>query len=291
MKKISGPVYTAPLLIWMTVLFVVPICIIFLYSFLTKGLHGGVIWRFTLTPYISLANWTFIQVTLNTLLIAILSTAIMVLLALPASYCIARSRYKNFLLMLVIIPFWTDFIIRIYAWIAILGNNGIINSFLINWGVIGAPIQLLYNKWAVITVTAYTYLPYAILPLYSSIEKFDFHLLEAARDLGATKSQSIFKILLPNVKAGISTAIIFTFIPAFGSYAVPQILGGRDSLMLGNIIARELTITRNWPLAASISVCITLITTIGVLLFMRLNRSATSAVKTKVVAELDEEVA
>jgi len=273
----------------MATLFVVPIAIIIAYSFMSKGLYGGVVPRFSLNAYAALFNSTFMQVTFNTLLIAVVSTILMVSLALPASYCIARSRYKNVLLMLVIIPFWTDFIIRIYSWIAVLGNNGIVNSLLVGWGVLGAPVQLLYNKYAVMVVTTYTYLPYAILPLYSSIEKFDFTLLEAARDLGASKSQSIFRILLPNVKGGISTSVIFTFIPAFGSYAVPQILGGRDSLMLGNIIARELTITRNWPLAASISVAITVLTTLGVLLFMRSNRSATEAVKTAAVAEKEEE--
>jgi spermidine/putrescine transport system permease protein len=128
----------------------------------------------------------------------------------------------------------------------------------------------LYNKWAVILVTTYTYLTFAILPLYSTIEKFDFSLLEAARDLGATKWQSILKVLLPNIRAGITTAVLFTFIPSFGSYAIPQILGGSDSLMLGNIIARELTITRNWPLAASISVVLTIITLRLVWSFLRI---------------------
>jgi spermidine/putrescine transport system permease protein len=129
----------------------------------------------------------------------------------------------------------------------------------------------------VVVVLVYTYLPFAILPLYSSIEKFDFSLLEAARDLGATKAQSMFKVLLPNIKAGITTAVLFTFIPAFGQYAIPQIVGGKDSFMMGTIIARELTVTRNWPLSSSISMVLTLITTIGVLLFLRFSRSAVEA--------------
>jgi spermidine/putrescine transport system permease protein len=186
---------------------------------------------------------------------------------------------------LIIIPFWTNFLIRIYAWIAILGNNGFLNSLLLSTNIIPDHIQFLYNKYAVILVTAYTYLPFAILPLYSTIEKFDFSLLEAAQDLGASKWQSIKKVLLPNIRGGITTAVLFTFIPAFGSYAIPQILGGSDSLMLGNVIARELTVTRNWPLASSISVVLTIITTLGVLVFMRLNRNAAESSRKITVVE------
>ena len=194
--------------------------------------------------------------------------------ALPTAYFIARSRHKNVFLFLVIIPFWTNFLIRIYAWIALLGNNGFLNESLVHTGLAHGYTQFLYNQYAVIIVLTYAYLPFAILPLYSTIEKFDFSLLEAARDLGATKAQAIIKVLLPNIKSGITTAVLFTFIPAFGQYAVPQLVGGRDSFMLGNVIARELTVTRNWPLASSISAVLTLVTTAGVLIFMRLNRGA-----------------
>lgn len=128
----------------------------------------------------------------------------------------------------------------------------------------------------------YTYLPYAILPLYSAIEKFDFSLLEAARDLGATRTQAVFRVLLPNIKAGITTAVLFTFIPAFGQYAVPQLVGGRDSFMLGTVIARELTVSRNWPLASAIAAALTVMTTLSVLAFMRLNRSAGELIRESV---------
>jgi len=268
-----------PVALWISVFFVVPISIIFLYSFLEKGLYGGVVWKFSLDAEYALSNSTFLKVALITIVLSIAATIITLLLALPTAYFIARSAYKNFLLFLVIIPFWTNFLIRIYAWIAILGNNGFLNNFLINTGITHTYTQFLYNPFAVVIVLVYTYLPFALLPLYSTIEKFDFSLLEAARDLGATKSQSIFRVLLPNIKTGITTAILFTFIPAFGQYAVPQLVGGRNSFMLGNIIARELTVTRNWPLSSSISMVLTLITTIGVLLFLRLNRSAGMNIK------------
>ncbi len=288
MRRNAGPLYVAPLAIWLTVFFIVPLGIIALYSFMSKGIYGGVVYRLSLQGYKALFNPTFLTVGLSTLVIAASSTLIMVLLALPCAYFIARSTQKNLFLFLVIIPFWTNFLIRIYSWIAILGNNGFLNNLLLATGLTSHHMQFLYNKYAVVLVTVYTYLPFAILPLYSTIEKFDFSLLEAAQDLGATKMQSIFRVLIPSIRGGITTAVIFTFIPAFGSYAIPQILGGSDSLMVGTIIARELTVTRNWPLASSISMVLTVITTFGVVIFMRLNRSAVEKIRTDMVAEKEE---
>jgi spermidine/putrescine transport system permease protein len=281
MKKNYGPVYVAPLTVWLGVFFVIPVSIILYYSFLKKGFNGGVIHEFSLDAFRALYNPTIFKIAFNTLWVACASTAVMVALAIPASYFMARSRHKNLYMLLVIVPFWTNFLIRVYAWMAILGNNGILNSTLLSMGLIHEHIQFLYNTNAVILVTVYTYLPFAILPLYSTIEKFDFSLVEAARDLGATKLTATLRVLLPNIRGGITTAVLFTFIPAFGNYAVPQIIGGSDSYMLGNVIARELTVTRNWPLASSISMALTALTTLGVLLFMRLNRSSMESAREK----------
>jgi spermidine/putrescine transport system permease protein len=279
MRRNLGPVYTMPMALWITAFFVVPIAIIAVCSFLAKGTYGGVVGRFSLDAYTSLANSGLAFVALKTLLQSAAATIITLILAIPASYYIARSKYKNVLLFLVIIPFWTNFLIRIYAWIAILGTNGFLNGFLVSTGALSAPVQFLYNQYAVIIVLAYTYLPFAILPLYANIEKFDFSLIEAAQDLGATKFQAMARVLLPNIRPGIITAILFTFIPAFGQYAVPQLVGGRDSFMLGNIIARELTVSRNLPLSSSISVVLTLITMAGVLLFVKLQARASQKIR------------
>jgi spermidine/putrescine transport system permease protein len=184
----------------------------------------------------------------------------------------AKSKNQTVLLLLVIIPFWTNFLIRVYAWIAILGNNGFLNDVLLKLGLVKDYIQFLYNQEAVILVLVYMYLPYAILPLFSTIDKFDFSLLEAARDLGATKFQSMTKVLLPNIRSGLFTAVLFTFIPIFGAYAVPLLIGGKDSYMLGNVIADQLTKTRNWPLASSISMVITVVTTAGVMIMLALQK-------------------
>lgn len=267
----AGRLYSAPIGIWITAFFVAPMLIIFAYSFMGRGLYGGVEPRFSLEAYRALWNPIFGRVTLVTLWIAVASTVLTILIAVPCSYYMARSG-RSGLLLLVIIPFWTNFLIRIYAWIAILGNNGFLNDILVGLGITQDYTQFLYNRTAVIIVLVYTYLPYAILPLYSTIEKFDFTLLEAARDLGAGHYQSLARVLLPSIRSGIFTAVLFTFIPTFGAYAVPQLIGGQDSFMLGNIIARELTVTRNWPLSSAISVVITLITTAGLMAYLGINR-------------------
>ncbi|HOZ71996.1 MAG TPA: ABC transporter permease [Spirochaetales bacterium] len=275
MRREPGGLYAAPSTIWLTVFFLAPLAIIVAYSFLTPGVRGGVEWKPTLDAYRAIANPTFAKVTLNTILVAIGATAITLLIALPCGYYMARSERQTLLLMLVMIPFWTNFLIRIYAWIAILGNEGFLNDILLALGLVDESVQFLYNRGAVMLVLVYTYLPYAILPLYSTIDKFDFSLLEAARDLGASKLGAITRVLLPNVKGGILTAFLFTFIPIFGAYAVPLLVGGTESYMLGNLIADELTKSRDWPLASAISLVITLVTTIGVLLLLRANGAST----------------
>jgi spermidine/putrescine transport system permease protein len=262
-KRNYGLAYASPLAVWITVFFVAPILIIVGCSFLSRDLYGGAVWPLSTEAYESLVNPVFGRVAFNTLVISLASTVLTIGIALPCGLYMARSKNKNILLILIVIPFWTNFLIRIYAWIAILGNSGFINDLLRALRITSAYVPLLYNDWAVVIVLVYTYLPYAILPLYSTIEKFDFSLLEAARDLGASHVQSLRKILMPNIRGGITTAVLFTFIPIFGTYAVPLLVGGKDSVMLGQIIADQILKTRNWPLASSISIVITFVTTVA----------------------------
>ena len=270
MGKKGGFSYYISLLLWLTAFFVIPTLIIAVISFLKKGPYGGVIfWQFSLDAYTNLFDKVFLKIIFKTLEISVWVTVVTLILALPTAYFISRSKLKSFWLLLIIIPFWTNFLVRIYSVIAILGNNGIVNKALQLVFNLDGPIQLLYNKNAVIIVTVYIYLPYAILPLYSSIEKFDFSLLDAARDLGATKFKAMVKVFLPGIKSGLISAIILTFIPAVGSYAVPDLLGGNDALMLGNIIGKRLLDARDWPIASAVSMLLIVFTTIAVLLFMR----------------------
>lgn len=267
MKRNFGRAYAAPEALWLTVFFAAPLAIIVAYSFMKRDLYGGVLPQASLDAYRSLANPTLLVVAWRTLWVSFAATAITILVALPCGYSIARSGNQAMRLFLIIVPFWTNFIIRVYAWIAILGNEGFVNDILRALGLTTDSVQFLYNQGAVILVLVYMYLPYAILPLFSSIDKFDFTLLEAARDLGATRMQALRKILLPNIRGGLITAVLFTFIPIFGAYAVPLLVGGKDSYMLGNVIADQVTKTRNWPLASSISMGVTVLTGIAAILF------------------------
>jgi spermidine/putrescine transport system permease protein len=176
----------------------------------------------------------------------------------------AKSKHQTLLLFLIIIPFWTNSLIRIYAWISILSTEGFLNTFLIKMGIVDQGMHMIYNNGAVILVLIYMYLPFAILPLFTTIDKFDFSLLEAARDLGASKLGAIIKVMFPNIKSGLSTSFIFTFIPIFGAYTVPLLVGGKESTMIGNIIVDQVSKTRNWPLASAFSMVLTMISLIGV---------------------------
>jgi spermidine/putrescine transport system permease protein len=238
-----------------------------------KGLHGGVVPQFSLDAYKSLVNPNILAITWRTVVTSLVATFITILLALPCGYYMAKSRRQTLLLLIIIIPFWTNFLIRVFAWMNILGNNGFLNEFLMRIGLIDDYIHFLYNQKVVILVLVYMYLPYAILPLFSTIDKFDFSLLEAARDLGASNPRAIWRVLLPNIKSGIYTSVLFTFIPIFGAYAVPLLVGGKESYMLGNVIADQLTKSRNWPLASAISMVLTLLTTAGVMIMLNLQRS------------------
>jgi len=263
-EQLLGTTYAFPMGIWFTLFFTIPLAIIILYSFLKRGLYGGVEWKFTLDAYKQMFNPSFAKVVVRTLWISILATLASILIAIPCGYAMAKSKYQTVLLFLVIIPFWTNSLIRIYAWISILATEGFINTLLIKMGILTQGVQLIYNNGAVVLVLIYMYLPFAILPLFTTIDKFDFALLDAARDLGATKLEAIVKVMFPNIKSGLSTAFIFTFIPIFGAYTVPLLVGGKDSTMIGNIIVDQVSKTRNWPLASAFSMVLTLISLVGV---------------------------
>lgn len=267
-KKNLKLLYYLPLTIWMTIFFAIPTAIIVYFSFLKKAAYGGIdgYTNFSLKAYKDLLDPQLLKVLFKTLRISVVITAIVIILAIPTAYFISRSKHKNLWLLLIVIPFWTNFLVRIFSLIGLLGNNGMINKILMNIFGLATPIAMLYNERAVIIVSVYILMPYAILPLYTSIEKFDFSLIDAARDLGANKYQALLKIFLPGIKGGIITAIVLTFIPAIGSYAVPDIVGGTDGIMLGNIIASKMFVLRDWPSAAAISTIFIILTIIAMFL-------------------------
>lgn len=287
-KANPGPAYAWPMGVWFSLFFIVPLAIIVVYSFLTRDVYGGVKLPLTLKPYGQMFSAAYGKIFLRTLWISVLSTALTILIAIPCGYAMARSRYQTLWLILVIVPFLTNSLIRIFAWITILGDNGILNSVFefffnlfhgFNPDAVYTPHKFMYTQGAVILVSVYMYLPYAILPVFTAVDRFDFSLLEASRDLGANKPQSMFMILLPGIKSGIVSALIFTFIPIFGNYTVPQLVGGKDSYMLGNIIVDQVQKVRNWPLASSFSVIITLISMAAILWMLSTNKKESNMKK------------
>ena len=279
-----GSFYGWPMGLWFMIFFVAPLIIIFIYSFLKKGIYGGVEWQLSFKAYKQMCKPEYGLIVLRTLKITILSTLFTILVAIPSAYAMARSRHQTLFLFLVIIPFWTNSLIRIFAWMSILNNDGILNQVLMSLHLTKEYVPFLYNTKAVILVSVYMYIPYAILPIFTAVDRFDFSLLEAARDLGATKPQSMFKVLIPGIKSGIVSALIFTFIPIFGAYTVPLLVGGKDSYMLGNIIVDQVQKTRNWPLAAAFSMVLTVISVAGIVWITRSN-SQEAKLKTKTTKE------
>lgn len=270
-KANPGPFYAWPMGLWFTIFFIAPIVIIVCYSFMKRDVYGGVVAQFTLKAYKQMLDPAYGKIFLRTLFISGLSSFLCIAIALPCGYAIARSKHQTLFLILVIIPFLTNSLIRIFAWITILGDNGMLNGFLKALNL--APRKFMFTKGAIVLVSVYMYLPYAILPVFTSVDRFDFSLLEAARDLGATKSQSMTKVLIPGIKSGILSALIFTFIPIFGQYTVPQMVGGKDSYMLGNIIVDQVQKARNWPLASAFSLVITIVSMASIMWMLSASKS------------------
>ena len=282
-KANPGPVYAWPMGLWFSLFFAAPLVIIVVYSFLKRDVYGGVLREFSLKAYAQMFSPAYGLIFLRTLWIAVISTAVTIGVALPCGYAMARSRHQTLLLILVIIPFLTNSLIRIFAWMTILGDNGMLNAILrgIHHVVHGLILhdgskfvahKFMFTQGAVILVSIYMYLPYAILPIFTAVDRFDFTLLEAARDLGSTKIRSMFLVLIPSIRSGIISALIFTFIPIFGSYTVPQMVGGKDSYMLGTLVVDQVQKVRNWPLASAFSVMITLLSMLAILWMLVSNK-------------------
>ena len=289
-KANPGSAYAWPMGLWFTLFFVVPIFIIVCYSFMKRDLLGGVLHQFSFKAYKAIftkdmdtGKFIYLPILWRTLWMTLVSTVVSIVIAIPCGYAIARSKKQTILLILVIIPFMTNSLIRIFAWQSILGEEGLLNQicrfFVWLWHTITnnkdaafVPNKFMYTKAAVIIVSIYMYLPYAILPIFTAVDRFDFSLLEAARDLGATKPQAMFKVLLPGIKSGIISSLIFTFIPIFGNYTVPQLVGSTKSYMLGNIIMDQIQKARNLPLASAFSVILTIISMAAIMFMLTSNK-------------------
>ncbi|MEL7036895.1 MAG: ABC transporter permease [Cyanobacteria bacterium J06592_8] len=260
-----------PTTIWLLIFFVLPLIFVLVYSFLERGTYGGINWNLTLESYQRLINPLYWRVLWRSLQLAALTTFICLIIAYPLAFFIVTRplHWRNILLGLVIIPFWTNFLVRTYAWIVILGNEGVVNSILESLQLIEEPLDLLFTPFAVIIGLIYGYLPFMILPLYATLERFDFSLVEAAQDLGANDFRSFWRIIFPLTKPGIIAGSILVFIPALGAFITPDILGGAKTLMVGNLIQNQFLQARNWPFGSALSMVLMGIILIPILLYLQ----------------------
>ena len=254
-KKVNEILLPSPSMIWLILWFVIPTVIVFLMAFKPVDAWGGIGSGWTLQTIRELSNPNYPEIVVRTLALGVGSPLISILIALPLGYYLARvpKKLRDLLLLLIIIPFWTNFLIRIFAWKVLLHAEGPLARFLIFGGVLPQDATLLYNPWAVLAVMVYSYLPFAILPVYAAAEKFDFSLIEAAQDLGATRLQAFFRVFIPGISRGIWTAIIVVLIPALGAYLIPDLVGGTASELIGDKIAQRTFIDRNLPHASALS--------------------------------------
>jgi spermidine/putrescine transport system permease protein len=244
-----------PCIFWIGIFFLLPLVLMGAYSFLQRGLYGGVTWVFTWENYARFLDPLYLKILLRTFRLSFLTTVILLVVGYPMAYCIARAdkRWRNILLFLVILPFWTSDLIRTYAWMLILRDTGLLNGLLQFLHLIDEPISLLYTEGAILLGLAYVYLPFMVLPLYASIEKLDPSLLEAAEDLGATPFWRFWTVTVPLTKSGILAGSLLVFIPSVGVFVVSDLLGGAKAMMIGNLVQLQFGPARNWPFGSAAS--------------------------------------
>jgi spermidine/putrescine transport system permease protein len=261
-----------PGVFWLTLFFAIPLLVIVLYSFLTPGPTGSVIWKFTLGNYARLfTEGVYVNAYWRSLVIGIVTTVVCLLIGYPlALFIVQRTpRWRGVLLFLVLIPFWTNFLVRTYAWMIILNNNGVINSLL---QALGLPRQTLLNTTgAVLTGLIYGELPFMVLPLYASLDRFDFTLLEAASDLGASITRAFLRVMLPLTMPGVAAGSVLVFIPTVGQFVVSDLLGGAKVDLLGNLLQRLFTRSNppNWPLGSAMAIVFMIVLTVAVIFYFR----------------------
>jgi spermidine/putrescine transport system permease protein len=242
-------------MLWMGIFFFIPLLMVLAVSFASRGTDGGVEWTVNLTNYAHLADPLYLRIYGRSSGLALATTALCLLLGFPLAYSIARApiRWQGIWLLLVMIPFWTNFLVRTYAWIFILRTEGLMNTVLINLGLTTQPIELLYSDWSILIGLVYGYLPFMVLPLYAALERLDSSVVEAAWDLYATGWFVFWRVVLPLTKPGVVAGCIFVFIPSLGAFITPDLLGGAKTMMVGNLIQHEYLVMRDWPLGSAIS--------------------------------------
>jgi spermidine/putrescine transport system permease protein len=260
--KLHKWLFTLPVTIYSILLILLPLVYIFIISFFKSDSYGGMITTFTLSNYIQLFDMVYMRIFMQSIIIALVVTFICILIAYPFVLAITHknARIQKILITLVMVPFLTNSLIRMYGFVVLLRKSGVVNTFLLGLGLTNNPLKLMYNNLGIIIGMVYTLLPFMILPLYSSVSSINKSLLEAACDLGANKRKTFFRVILPFTKPALFNGSLMVFTPALGYFFIVDVLGGGKIMILGNLIKNQFLTARNWPFGASISVFLLLIT-------------------------------
>ncbi|MEG0797775.1 MAG: ABC transporter permease [Acidaminococcaceae bacterium] len=267
----NGKFLVAPAMLWLSIFFVVPLLIVVAVSFAGRTAYGQLIFSFTLANYARFLEPLYVRIFLDTLVTALVTTALTFALGYPLAYTIAQlpKKWQQPGLILVMIPFWINFLIRSYAWVIILRSQGVLNTLLISSGLIDKPLALLYNDTAVMLGMVYALLPFMVLPIYVSIEQLDHRLLEAASDLGAKPWTAFRKITLPLTMPGIAAGSILVFISSLGMFVVPDVMGGAKSALIGNLIQNQFLSARDWPFGSALSIVLAILSLVLIILYYK----------------------
>lgn len=240
---------------WLSFFTLLPFLLILGMSFLQKGEYGGYQFIVTFENYLRCFDWIYARVLLKTLWLAFIATSTCLMVGFPVAYYLARAQgpMKQLGLVLLFIPFWTNFILRIYGIISLAGNHGLLNQILLGFGLIHTPLEILYTRTGVYLGLVYNYLPFLVVPIYSALEKLDPSFREAAQDLGANRVNTFWRVVVPNIKEGVLVGSLFVFVPMMGEYVIPDLLGGAKEMFLGNIMVSQFFVMQDWPFGSSIA--------------------------------------
>lgn len=262
-----------PMYVWTVLLVAIPLIYILVMSFMRRAETWGVVNEFTTDNYAKILDPVYLKVFGESLWIALLTTVFTLLLGYPFAYFTAKlkTKWRGLVLLLVVVPFWTNSLVRIYGWMILLRSQGVINNMLMGMGVIDAPLKLLYNFGAVLVGMVYALIPFMILAIYNSVEKMDWSIVEAARDLGATKWKAFWSVTVPQTMPGVMAGCVLVFVPSVGLFFLSDLLGGAKTMLLGNLIKNVLLSARDWPFGAALSVVMMAATTLIIYLYKKVS--------------------
>lgn len=271
----------APASLYLGVFFLGPLLILIIFSVLEPGLYGGVEWNFYHWNYGRILGWAdgeweefdpvYIAIFLRSVRLALTNVLVTFLICYPAAFWVAglSVRWRTFVVFIITIPFFVSLVVRLFCWVLILRPSGALNTLLMGVGIISEPIDIIYTETAVLIGMAYILLPFMFLPIYASVEKLDYSLIEASSDLGAKPYQTFFRVILPATLPGIAAGFVLVFIPSLGNFIVPDILGGAKVMMIGNLIEQQFLSARNWPFGSALSVMIMLVMFVLIVFYLR----------------------